>query len=104
MEEKRRELASLREQWESEKLGMTGIQNVRQELAKVELEFDKLDSEIKTKQSSGRPVSEDDYRKLYELDTAKKKLQQQIEAAEARESEAGDGSEEAPRNACSANR
>jgi ATP-dependent Clp protease ATP-binding subunit ClpB len=87
MEEKRRELANLREQWETEKLGMTGIQNVRQQLADVVLGFDKLDSEIKTKQSSGQPVSEEEYRKLYELDTERKKLQQQIEAAEARESE-----------------
>ncbi len=90
MEEKRRELASLREQWESEKLGMTGIQNIRQELAQVELSFDKLDSEIKTKQSSGTPVDEDDYRRLYELDSARKKLQEQMEAVEARESESQD--------------
>lgn len=87
MEEKRRELASLREQWEAEKLGMTGVQNVRQQLADVELGFDKLDSAIKTKQSTGQPVSEEEYRNLYELDTQRKKLQEQIEAAEARESE-----------------
>ncbi len=85
MEEKRRELASLREQWESEKLGMTGVQNVRENLAKVELEFDRLDSSIKTNQSSGMPVAEDDYRRLYELDTQRKQLHQQIAAAEVRE-------------------
>ncbi|MFK7768112.1 MAG: ATP-dependent chaperone ClpB [Mariniblastus sp.] len=82
MEEKKRELASLREQWESEKLGMSGIQNVREQLAKSELEFDRLDSSIKSKQSSGLPVDEDDYRKLYELDTELKQLREQIQAAE----------------------
>ena len=85
MEEKRRELASLREQWESEKLGMTGVQNVRENLAAVELEFDQLDSKIKTDQSSGRPINEDDYRRLYELDTQRKQLLKQIEDAEIRQ-------------------
>ncbi len=97
MEEKRRELSSLREQWEAEKLGMTGVQNVRQQLADVELGFDQLDSEIKTKQSTGQPVSEDEYRKLYELDTERKKLRQQIEAAEARESEIAEGGDQPER-------
>ena len=85
MEEKRRELASLREQWESEKLGMTGVQNVRENLATVELEFDQLDSKIKTDQSSGLPINEDDYRRLYELDTQRKQLLKQIEDAEIRQ-------------------
>lgn len=85
MEEKRRELASLREQWESEKLGMTGVQNVRESLATVELEFDQLDSKIKTDQSTGLPVNEDDYRRLYELDTQRKQLRKQIEDAEVRQ-------------------
>ena len=85
MEEKRRELASLREQWESEKLGMTGVQNVRENLAAIELEFDQLDSKIKTDQSTGLPVNEDDYRRLYELDTQRKQLFKQIEEAEIRQ-------------------
>lgn len=85
MEEKRRELASLREQWESEKLGMTGIQNVRENLAVIELEFNQLDSKIKTDQSSGLPVNENDYRRLYELDTRRKQLLQQIEDEEIRQ-------------------
>lgn len=88
MEEKRRELASLREQWESEKLGMTGIQSVRQQLADSQLQFEQLDSSIKTKQSSGLPVDEDDYRQLYELDTRVKQFAQQIELAESKEAQA----------------
>ena len=82
MLEKRQELASLREQWESEKLGMTGVQSIRQQLAEAQRQFEQLDSAIKTKQSSGQPVDEDDYRKLYELDSENKKLIAQIEAAE----------------------
>ncbi len=89
MEQRRRELADLREQWEAEKLGMSGAQNLRQELAKVELEFSKLDAEIKSKQSSGQIVAEDLYRQLYELDTALKRLTQQIAETEARKSESG---------------
>ena len=84
----RKELASLREQWESEKLGMTGFQNVREQLGKTQHEFDQLDTEIKTKQSAGSPVSEDDYKRLYELDTLRKQLLDQIAAAEARQVDA----------------
>ena len=96
MDEKKKELASLREQWESEKLGMSGTQNVREGLAKVEFEFDQLDSTIKTNQSSGLPVDEDDYRRLYELDSERKKLQAQIEAAETAEAEKEQASTKGP--------
>ena len=87
MDEKRRELADLREQWEREKLGMTDVQNLRQQLADVEVQFDRLDSEIKSKQSSGIPPSEEDFRSLYEIDTQRKQLQTQIDEAESRESD-----------------
>lgn len=85
MAEKRQELASLREQWESEKLGMTGVQSVRENLAQVQHQFEQLDSSIKMKQSSGLAVDENEYHELYELDSKRKTLHQQIEAAEVRE-------------------
>lgn len=85
MAEKRREQASLREQWESEKLGMTGVQNVREKLASIELEFVQLDSKIKTDQSTGLSINEDDYKRLYELDTQRKQLLKQIEDTEIRQ-------------------
>ncbi len=88
MEQKKKELASLREQWEAEKLGMTDIQNVREKLAAIDVEFERLDAEIKSKQSSGMPPSEDDYKRLYELDTQRKQLTQQIESAERQRAEA----------------
>ena len=90
MQQKRQELASLREQWESEKLGMTGVQSIRQHLADAQRQFEQLDSAIKTKQSSGQPVDEDDYRKLYEYDSETKKLLAQIEAAESHQAAAAD--------------
>ena len=60
--------ASLREQWEAEKLGLGDIQKIRQDAAKADLAFGQLDTAIKEKQASGTPVSEQDYQKLYELD------------------------------------
>ena len=94
MEEKRRELASLREQWESEKLGMTDVRKIREDFASVERQFEQLDAEIKSKQSSGQPVSEDDYRELYEVDTRRKQLHAQIEKSEAHEIENGNNGSE----------
>ena len=85
MEQQRKALADLREQWEAEKLGFTDVKNVRQQLEEVELKFAQLDTEIKTKQASGQTV-EEDYRKLYELDTNRKALEKQIEFAEKSES------------------
>jgi ATP-dependent Clp protease ATP-binding subunit ClpB len=69
---------------------MTDVQNVRQHLADTQFQFEQLDAEIKTKQSSGTPVREDDYRRLYELDTRRRQLQQQIQAAESAEKTADD--------------
>ena len=72
--------ASLREQWEAEKLGLGDIQKVRQEAEEVDLEFAQLDTAIKEKQSSGFPVSEEDYQRLYEMDVKRRQLDHRIEA------------------------
>ena len=82
METCKQQLADLREQWEAEKLGVTDVQNVRQQLEQAELQFRQLDSDIKTRQSTGQAVGEEDYRRLYELDTRRKELEKQIELAE----------------------
>jgi ATP-dependent Clp protease ATP-binding subunit ClpB len=82
IEQLKRSLASLREQWEAEKLGMGDIQKVRKEAEKAELDFRQLDATIKEKQSAGSPVGEEDYQRLYELDVQRRKLQQRIEAEE----------------------
>jgi ATP-dependent Clp protease ATP-binding subunit ClpB len=78
--EQKRTLASLREQWEAEKLGLGDVQKVRQDLDRVDLEFSQLEKSIKDNQSAGLPVSERDFQKLYELDVQRRQLRQRIEA------------------------
>ena len=80
MADLRRKLASLREQWEAEKLGLGDIQKVRQELEKVDHAFRQLDAAIKDKQSLGQPVSETDYQQLYELDVQRRRLRERVES------------------------
>jgi ATP-dependent Clp protease ATP-binding subunit ClpB len=76
------QLASLREQWEAEKIGVGDIQKVRQEGERIQREFDQLDAAIKEKQSAGAPVGEDEYQRLYELDVVRRKLQERLGAEE----------------------
>ena len=82
METLKHKVASLREQWEAEKMGLGDVQKVRQEVDRADLEFSQLESAIKEKQSSGVPVSEQDYQRLYELDVQRRNLRQRIEAEE----------------------
>ena len=76
--ELRRELANLREQWESEKLGVGDVHQVRERQQQVALQYEQLATEIKEKQSAGEQVGEDLYQALYELDVEKKKLDAQL--------------------------
>ena len=82
MAELRKKLAELRRQWELEKSGLGDVQQVRKKLMDVELQYNQLAASIKEKQSSGMPVREDDYQKLYELDLQRKSLAKQIESQE----------------------
>ena len=77
MEELRHKLASLREQWEAEKLGLGDVKKIREEMAATQHEFDQLDAMIKDKVSLGMAVDEEDYQKLYELDVRRKLLAEQ---------------------------
>jgi len=79
MERLRRDLASLREQWEAEKSGLGDVQEVRHNLEQIKHDYDQLFAAIREKQSSGVPVSEADYQRLYELDMQQKQLQQRLE-------------------------
>ncbi|MGQ9574972.1 MAG: ATP-dependent chaperone ClpB [Thermoguttaceae bacterium] len=79
--ELREKLARLREQWEREKSGLGSVQQLRRELDEAELQFNQLAAAIKEKQSSGIPVLEADYQRLYELDLKRKRLAQQLESA-----------------------
>ena len=80
MESLRHNLASLREQWEAEKLGLGDVQKTRQDLESVDLEFSHLDSTIKEKQAIGQPVSEGEYQRLYELDVKRRALKERMDA------------------------
>ena len=90
MDNKRRELASLREQWEAEKLDVGDVRKVRQNLAEIQHQFEQLDTEIKTRQSAGVTVDEEDYKRLFEMDSEKRRLQNQIDSSE---KQAGSSSE-----------
>ncbi len=87
IEQCKAELANLREQWEAEKLGVEDIQKIRQEAEAVQLEFSALETAIKEKQSMGRPVGEDEYQRLYELDSARRRIAERIEKQEAEDLE-----------------
>ncbi len=85
MAELRERLGTLREQWEREKSGLGDVHQVRRQVADVELKFNQLQTSIKEKQSSGSPVSEEDYQKLYELDIHRRQLGDQLEKLESTE-------------------
>ena len=90
MEELKHKLASLREQWEAEKLGLGDVQKVRHELAQAELGFGQLDAAIKEKQANGDPVGEEEYQRLYELDNQLKIFRARIEAEASDEQQSKD--------------
>jgi ATP-dependent Clp protease ATP-binding subunit ClpB len=81
MEELKRKLADLREQWEAEKHGLGDVQNIRQQLAQVEHQYDQLTAAIKDKQNRFERISEEEYQRLYELDTQKRQLARRLEQA-----------------------
>ncbi len=98
----RKQLASLREQWEAEKLGLGDVQNVRKRLEAVELEITQLTTQIKENQASGMPVSEELYQRLFNLDKEKKSLEQKIESSGTDHKAATGGRGESPKTAASA--
>src|SRR5262249_44808095 len=74
-------LASLREQWEAEKLGLGDVQQTRKRLDAVEHEISQLSTQIKENQSAGMPVSEELYQKLFNLDKERKALEKKVESS-----------------------
>jgi len=88
------QLASLREQWEAEKMGVGDVHEVRRTLEETTLEYDKILATTKDKQAAGEPVPEDDYQKLYELDVRRSDLQKRIDAEAAAPSD-GDAESDA---------
>ncbi len=82
MQSLQKDLAELREQWEAEKLGVSGVQSIRRDLDKTEAEFVKLEAAIKENQALGRSVTEGDYQRLFELDQARRRLKTQLDSDE----------------------
>jgi len=101
MQTLKRELASLREQWEAEKLGLSDSQTIRRELDSSEHAFRSLEAEIRQQQSTGQPVKETDFQKLFELDQQRRQLKSRLEAqeAEAEKKHAAGGSEDGKHHA-----
>ncbi len=91
MKQLQKQLASLREQWEAEKLGLSDVQSVRKQLDQVNLDFQQLETSIRDKQSSGSQVPEADYQRLFELDKQRQVLAKQMEHET--QEHAGQGSE-----------
>jgi ATP-dependent Clp protease ATP-binding subunit ClpB len=83
----KRKLASLREQWEAEKLGVGDVQKLRKDLDRVNLEYSQLEAQIKERQSAGIPPSEEDYQKLLKHYNQQQALQKRIDEADEQEEE-----------------
>ena len=93
MQDLKRELADLREQWESEKLGVGDVAQVRERLQEANHQYEQIAATVKDKQSAGQPVSEELFQSLYEWDMNRKKLNQQLEEIEQRQADSGDQTE-----------
>ncbi len=83
MEELKQKLASLKEQWEAEKLGLGDIKSIREELEKADLEYSQLEAAIRERQASGQLVDERDYQRLFEIESRRSQLRKQVEEQEA---------------------
>ncbi len=81
MEQVKRQLASLREQWDMEKLGVGDVHEMQSRLEEHAHQYEQLAAAIRAKQASGEPVSEENFQRLYELDVQQKELRTRIDAA-----------------------
>jgi len=87
MTELRKKLKDLRDQWEAEKAGLGNVQELRQRLDQIDREFQQQGVAIKEAQASGLPVDEKQYQRLYELDLERKKLLQNMEKSEQKQTQ-----------------
>ena len=81
----RKQLAGLREQWESEKLGVGDVAQIREQLQQANHQYEQLANQVKEKQSRGEMVGEDMYQSLYELDTKRRQLEKKLDEMEERQ-------------------
>ena len=90
MESLEQELASFREQWDAEKMGLDDVQSIRQEAEKLQHRFATLDSEAKQKQLRGESP-EDIYQEMLSVKARQGELETRLQDFESREQSAGDG-------------
>ncbi|MEM6981091.1 MAG: ATP-dependent chaperone ClpB [Planctomycetota bacterium] len=76
------ELASLKEQWEAEKMGLDDVQSIRREADELQHQFASLDAEAKQRQLRGESA-EEVYREMMTVQSRQRELQVRIESAEA---------------------
>ena len=91
IEDLKREEAALLEQWTIEKLGMHDIQQVREQCAATEHQFERLDNAIQSKRAAQEPVSEQEYQELFEVDALLKSLKTKLDTAHESEELAPEG-------------
>lgn len=96
-EELKQKLASLKEQWESEKLNLGDVTNVREELEKYDLEYGQLEAKVRDRQASGQLVEESDYQRLFELDHHRKELRRKVDEQSREPEEVSEPDNEKPR-------
>ena len=60
---------------------MGNVADTRNKLDQVERDYNHLWTAIREKQGAGQVVPEDDYKKLYEFDTERKKLSLKVDSA-----------------------
>ena len=87
MESLGRDLASLREQWEAEKMGLDDVQSIRREAEQLQHRFAALDAEAKQKQLRGESP-EDVYRQMLDIRNRQSELEMRLEELEALEQKA----------------
>lgn len=78
METTKKLLASLREQWDAERIGDGDAKQIREDLAQLDRKFEMLDTSIKQKHAEGTTVSENDYQTLFQLDLDRKQLSESL--------------------------
>ena len=81
MESAKRELASLKEQWEAEKMGLDDVQSVRQEADQLQHRFSALDAEAKQRQLRGESP-EEVYQEMLQVQSRLRELQRRIDDSE----------------------
>jgi ATP-dependent Clp protease ATP-binding subunit ClpB len=97
MQSIQKELADLKEQWESEKVGLDDVQSIRKETQDLQHRFAKLDKEAKEKQLRGENP-EEVYREMLTVQTQQTKLEQKLAEFESRQPANGDHAESKKRS------